>query len=222
MPAQDGVFLLGRAHFQILCRNAKLCLDDVVRVFRVGGRNDDMGESDGEDEETDSTGWLQLIAEWNLHYRIRDVVAELLKSWLLNPPDGHAFAWLDYLKVGFLFFCPFRTASDLGGGFPSETAQECFYYTQGVVYGGGKIQLEGGVLGPSGAVMGPSRPGPARIGSARLGSARLGPARPGSARPGSARLGSARAGPARLGLARLGWLDSARLGPARFGSASPK
>ena len=42
---------------------------------------------------------MRLVSEWNIHWRMRDLLWEVLMNWMKDPPPGRAFCWMDFLKV---------------------------------------------------------------------------------------------------------------------------
>ena len=43
--------------------------------------------------------WLTSLAQFNLHFTKRDIINTVLAGYVSRPPPGHAFVWMDYLKV---------------------------------------------------------------------------------------------------------------------------
>jgi hypothetical protein len=52
-----------------------------------------------ENGDEERTRYYTLLQEFNLHFRLRDVIWNVLQHWLKHPAEGNVYAWIDWLKV---------------------------------------------------------------------------------------------------------------------------
>jgi hypothetical protein len=80
----------------VLEASAILSREDLTHVMLIAHEVTRAMESPDVEHEA---AWIDLVAEWNLHWTLRDLLWTRLMEWHARPKPRNGYLWIDYAKV---------------------------------------------------------------------------------------------------------------------------